>query len=392
MNPTFPLLGLLLRGDTYGYELKRAVETEFAPYWQIDFAQLYRTLAKLHAAGWARVQTVSGEGGPARKIYRATARGARAFETWIQAPAITHDEFWVKARLAAWLGYDAERLLTAERKRLESASQLDRAAADSFLAEAAAWRTLAEREAVERAAVQLGSGSAALLIAGSDDPLLAQLAGRVHAVSRVTGSTAGLVTLAQHDADIAGTHLRDPETAEYNVPFVQHLIPEDEILLVNLAVREYGLMVAPGNPKHIRGVRDLARRNVRLLNRTRGAGARLWLLQHLRAAHIDPTRLRDWSHTVKTYAEIGDAILRGSADVGPGLRATAQRMGLELIPLGEERFDLAVPRALYESVRGAKLFTLLTSKEFRTHTGALPGYDLAQCGRVVAAIKYGSRK
>src|SRR5581483_2844755 len=142
MIPLFPLLGLLVRGDAYGYELKRIVETEFNPCWQIDFAQLYRSLAKLQARGWVRVRKTAGEGGPDRKIYSITVRGRTAFDRWLAEPATSYDEFWVKGRLT-----------TTREARIAGSTELP------------------------------------LVIAGSDDPLLAQLIQRTDTVSWVTGST-----------------------------------------------------------------------------------------------------------------------------------------------------------------------------------------------------------
>lgn len=407
MSPIFPLLGLVLRSDAYGYELKRFVESEFDPHWRIDFAQLYRSLAKLDAQGFVRTQNVAGESGPARKIYRATASGRRAFEQWLEQPATAHDEFWVKMRLATTLGYDATALVHAERARTETertarrANQLQarttRDAGKIVSADAALRRVQAEADALAFAESVIFNGAhsekrdanAPLLILGSDDPLLAYLAQDTHVVSQVMGSTAGLVALASEQADIAGTHLREPEVDEYNISYVQHLVPEQDILLVNLAQREYGFLVARGNPKNIRGVRDLTRRNVRLMNRTRGAGARLWLHQHFRRARIDPATLTGWLNTAATYDALAAAIEAGAADVGPGLRITAEQWNLEFISLGQERFDLAIPRALYESPRGAKFFERMHSQAFRAHASSLPGYDISYGGRVVAEIKFG---
>jgi molybdate-binding protein/DNA-binding PadR family transcriptional regulator len=410
MSPTLPLLGLLLRGDAYGYELKRMVETEFEPHWRIDFAQLYRSLAKLNAQGFVRVRAMPGEDGPPRKIYTATARGRRAFEEWIVEPAATQAEFWVKVRLATTLGYDADALVAAERTRAEAQrvarrtrQQDARAAGDAgqlVLHHAALRRAQAETDAVALAEVMLQTPSRKrarettlpLLIVGSDDPLLAYLADSAQAVSQVMGSMAGLDALAAQQADAAGTHLRDATAHEYNISFVQHLIPEADILLVNLAVREYGLVVARGNPKNIRGVRDLRQRGVRLINRPRGAGARLWLYQHLCAAHLDPTARRDWTTTAATYDALAAAIENGVADVGPGLRVTAVQWGLDFIPLGTERFDLAMPRAVYESVRAEKLFDQFHSRAFRARAADFSGYDVTRIGRVVGESKFGIRR
>lgn len=341
MSPLFPLLGLVARGSAYGYELKRIVESEFAPYWQIDFAQLYRSLAKLSAQGYVSARAQRGTGGPERQVYTLTARGRRALETWLKEPAENQDEFWVKARMAPGLA---------------------------------------------------GAVEMPLYIVGSDDPLLAWLARAIGATSRVVGSTRGLERLAEQQADIASAHLQEPESADFNVSFVQHLVPEEDVLLVNLAAREYGLMVAAGNPKEIRGVRDLAKREVRLMNRSYGAGARIWLHRHLRAARVDPTGLNGWTRSAPTYEALARAIERGEADAGPAIRATAEGRGLGFVPLGVERFDLILSRGLYESPRARKLREMADSPALRERARALPGYDLSQSGRVLAEIKYGIRR
>lgn len=341
MSPLFPLLGLLARGEAYGYELKRIVESEFAPQWRIDFAQLYRSLAKLHTGGLVRVRTATGEGGPSRRVYALTAQGRRALTRWLQDRDTPSDEFWLKARFAEELELDMP---------------------------------------------------LPLVIAGSDDPLLAQLAQTLYAHVQVNGSTAGLFALASQNADVVGTHLRDPDADEYNVSFVQHLIPEQDVLLVNLAVREYGLLVAQGNPHKIGSVRDIARRNLRLVNRPRGSGARLWLQRHVTDAHLDPAQLKGWTRTAETYQAVARAIAEDTADTGPGLRATAQALDLDFVPVGAERFDLALSRTLYESARGQLFREALHSKTFRTFARALPGYDFSSSGRVMAEIKYGLRR
>lgn len=338
MSPRMPLLGLLMRGPAYGYQLKQQVAAEFGSDWRIDFAQLYRSLAKLEEQGLARAQVEPGEGGPERKRYTPTARGRAAFTAWMRAPAAP-GEGGVKLRLAKELGYELP-----------------------------------------------------LLIAGSDDPLLGELAEMGHAVARVRGSTMGLTVLADEAADAAAAHLREPGAPDYNVSFVEHMVPEQDLLLVNLAEREYGLMVAPGNPKDVRGVRDLARAEVRWMNRTHGAGARLWLFQRLRAARLDPTALAGWARAAATYEEIAEAIGRDELDTGPGLRATARAHGLEFIGLGEERFDLILPREVYESARGQALREDLESGELRARAEALGGYDLSQTGHVLAEIRFGQRR
>lgn len=338
MSPLFPLLALVARADAYGYEIKRAIDAEFAPTWKIDFAQLYRSLAKLRAREWVRVRRAAVSGGPARQIYSITPRGRRALEKWFQTPADTPEEHWVQAQLAAALALES---------RLP------------------------------------------LAISGSDDPLLAYLAQSAHTRTDVIGSTAGLLNLAAGKAEIIGTHLRDPEASGYNVSFVRHLVAEEDVLLINLALREYGLLVAPNTRTTINHIGDLARPGVRLVNRSRGSGARLWFQRHLRDARLDPTALHGWQNERATYAEVVHELETGAADVGPGLRATAQKFGLHFIPLGQERFDLACSRAAFESPRVQTFLHGMSSRPYRAFANTLDGYDLSQAGHVIAEIKYG---
>lgn len=378
MSPLFPLLALIARSDAYGYQLKRVVETEFAPYWKMDYAQLYRSLATLRERDWVHVRVMPNDSAPERKFYSVTPAGRHALERWIRQPAVSDNEFQVKIRLAISLGWGTQRMVQAEQARRDAEREQD-----------------TERVALS-AQRPVGVSSLAdampLQISGSDDLLLTYLARESGALASVNGSSAGLANLASGEADVVGTHLCEPDANEYNISFVQHLVGEQDILLVRLARREYGLLVASDNPKSIRSARDLQRRHARLVNRTVGSGARLWLQRHVRAARLDPTTLPGWGESVTTYDAVARAIATNTADVGPGLRATAAKFGLGFIPLGEERFDLAIPRALYESRRGEKLREILHSQKFRAYARTLPGYDVSHCGSVIAEIKYGSRR
>ena len=406
MSPTYALLGLLVRGEKHGYELKRTVDQEFAPSWRIDFAQLYRSLAKMTQAGWVEARVERGEGGPNRKVYSLTPRGREALEQWLTEPAKNRDEFFVKVRLATDCGASIKLLVASQRCVFEDehAKQAEkhRAAQDAgdagrlVIAHAALRGTEAALAALDlceaiapaqRGIVRASSRVHPLVITGSDDPLLARLAQFAHTSANVVGSLGGLLALSQHQADIAGAHLLDTETGEYNIPFVKHLLPEDDIVLVNLAFRENGLIIARGNPKNILGLRDLTRRGVRFINRARGTGTRLLLFAKLRAARIDPHALRDWERAAATHDAVAAAIATGAADAGPGLRATAVAWGLEFIPLGEERYDLVIPRTELESPRLKPLLSALHSAEFRQAGASLAGYDLSRAGQVIARVK-----
>ncbi len=146
-------------------------------------------------------------------------------------------------------------------------------------------------------------------------------------------------------------------------------------------------MIARGNPKRIRGVRDLTRRDIHFINRQRGAGTRLLLFSKLSAAHINPHSLPDWERTVSTHEAVAAAIATGHADAGPGLEAIAAEWNLDFVPLGEERYDLAMLQETYDSGRLRPLLDALHAAPFRRKGAELRGYDLKRSGSVVARIK-----
>jgi molybdate-binding protein/DNA-binding PadR family transcriptional regulator len=404
LSPMHALLGLLARHAMYGYELKRTVEQDFGPFWRIDYAQLYRSLAKMRRAGWVHVREKASPQGPARKAYSITPSGRKVLAVWLGKPARDRSEFFVKLALAADGTAFSAALIEAQRKLFEE----DRAAylvkgagaiavgstSQLILAQTALKESEASLAALDFSAalVRFHPKAASPLtslvtIAASDDPVLSRLAQFAPIAVHSVGSFGGLIALSQRQADLAGAHLLDLESGEYNVPFVKQLFPEDEILIVNLAWRETGLILAGGNPRNIRGVRDLARRDVRLINRSRGTGTRLLLFGKLRAARIDPHTLKGWDHVAATHNAVAGAIAAGTADVGPGLRAVADAWKLSFIPLNEERYDLIIPRAEFDSSRLRPLLDGLHSREFRRAETSFLGYDLSHSGTVIARIK-----
>lgn len=223
----------------------------------------------------------------------------------------------------------------------------------------------------------------ALIIVGSDDPLLSMLVQTIGMSRRAVGSYGGLWSLARNEADVAALHLCDPETGEYNTPFLRRLLPEEDLVVVNLAWRETGLMVAAGNPLGIRSVADLARPDVRLINRQPAAGTRLLLYMTLRRVGIRAVTINGWNCTVATHDQVAGAIACGEADVGPGVRASAARWGLVFLPLAKERYDLAMRRSTLESPGATILMDALHGMKLRRLARRLAGYDVAACGDTV---------
>ncbi|MGI6552026.1 MAG: substrate-binding domain-containing protein [Bacillota bacterium] len=228
-----------------------------------------------------------------------------------------------------------------------------------------------------------------LMIAGSHDLTIDLMANALwqsnglRISSSNVGSLGGILALKRGEAHLAGMHLLDEETGDYNVSYVQRYLPDQEPVLVNLALREQGLMVAPGNPKGIKGFRDLTRPEVRFVNRQPGAGTRILLDYYLTEMEIDPVLINGYQREEFTHLAVAAAVKSGSCDAGLGVRAAARAMGLDFIPLAWERYDLCIPLEYWDWLYWQKLLSILRSRDFQEKVRQLGGYDVSKCGRVV---------
>ncbi|MCL4265931.1 MAG: molybdopterin biosynthesis protein [Anaerolineae bacterium] len=225
-----------------------------------------------------------------------------------------------------------------------------------------------------------------ILVIGSHDltlDLLAQfLAERSNRrlVSANVGSLGGLVALRRSEAHLAGSHLLDPETGEYNVSTIRQYLPGQAIVLVTLVGREQGWIVPKGNPKGLSGWADAARPDVQMVNRQRGAGTRVLLDYELGKLGITPEQVRGYGREEYTHLAVAAAVASGTADAGLGIRAAARALELDFVPLAHEQYDLVIPQVYFESDLLRPLLDLLHDADFRTAVAAMPGYDISPMG------------
>ncbi len=197
------------------------------------------------------------------------------------------------------------------------------------------------------------------------------------------GSAAAVGALLRREVHVAGLHVVDARSGESNLPYLRRHLRAGDYTVVTFASWEQGLIVRPGNPKGIRGVADLARKNVSLINREEGAGARLLLDQQLAAAGVKAAQVKGYHQLAGSHLEIARAIAEGRADAGIGVRSAARLLGLDFIPLQEERYDLVMPAAYLSAHRGLSiLLDAIVSRPFRTEIEALGGYDTRETGKV----------
>ncbi len=201
-------------------------------------------------------------------------------------------------------------------------------------------------------------------------------------VSANVGSLGGLIALRRGETHIAGTHLLDPETGEYNLSYLRTYLPDTPVRLVTWAYRKQGLLVAKDNPLGIAGLTDLVHSDVRYINRQRGAGTRVLLDFHLGKMGIHSESIQGYQQEEFTHLAVAAAIASGRADCGMGVAAAAQALDLDFVPLFDERYDLAIPLTYANNELLAPVFDLMHSDSFRKTVAAQPGYDVSDMGKI----------
>jgi len=201
------------------------------------------------------------------------------------------------------------------------------------------------------------------------------------------GSMGGLLALKRGEAHLAGMHLLDEETGEYNVGYITKMLPDAGTVLVNLVYRTQGFIVAKDNPKNVQGFEDLTRGDVTFVNRQTGAGTRLLTDLHLRRLKIDPRNVKGYDHEEFTHMAVAAAVLSGAADIGLGVLSAAHALGLDFIPVAQERYDLAVPKRFYDTPMLQALLSIIRDdKAFRDQIVSMGGYDVSDMGNIMAMI------
>jgi len=210
--------------------------------------------------------------------------------------------------------------------------------------------------------------------------------GLVRLSSANVGSQGGLVALRRGEAHLAGSHLLDPDTGEYNLGEVRRYLPGTPVAVVALVGREQGLIVPRGNPLTLRTLADLSRPGVSFVNRQRGAGTRVLLDFELVKIGLSTEEIDGYEREEYTHLAVAAAVASGAAACGLGIAAAARALELDFVPLFKERYDLVIPQEYYTSALLRPLLDLLHDEPFRAAVAALPGYDVSRMGEVVAEM------
>jgi putative molybdopterin biosynthesis protein len=231
---------------------------------------------------------------------------------------------------------------------------------------------------IERTIVAIGSHDLVLDLAASalraDDPAVTLASSNV-------GSLGGLVALRDGLCHLAGSHLLDPATGEYTMPYVRRVLGDADVAVVRLVHRDQGLIVAPGNPLRLTGIGDLARPGVRYVNRQRGAGTRVLLDHELAALGVAPADVDGYAREEPTHLAVAAAVAAGRCDAGLGILAAARAFGLDFVPVTREPYDLVVAAGAMDGPLLAPLWALLHSDRFQAAVTDLGGYSAKEMGR-----------
>ena len=231
-----------------------------------------------------------------------------------------------------------------------------------------------------------------IIVTGSHDLILDILRNELqeefsdyNLVSFNVGSMGGLLALKQKRTHLATAHLLDPESGEYNFPYIKRILPQRELIIANLTFREQGIMVKRGNPKNIKGIDDLVKKDIKFINRQKGSGTRVLLDYLLKKKGINPLDIQGYSQEEYTHLMVASAVAEGNVDTGLGILSAAKVFGLDFVPVIKERYDIIIPKEYYSSLKIQKILTIIKSRKFKKKVLILGGYDLSQSGKVIEA-------
>ena len=226
-------------------------------------------------------------------------------------------------------------------------------------------------------------------ILGSHDPLIDEAADelrrqdiRAYVSSAHVGSMGAILALSRGEGQLGGVHLLDEADGSYNVSYIERYFPNGGVALVECVKRSQGLMVAPGNPLGICGIADLAKPNLRYVNRQKGAGTRILLDYLLKREGISPRAISGYEREEPTHTAVAAQIAAGSADCGLGILSAARMYGLGFVPVCEETYDLLVSLKAMETPQVRAFLRILPSESFLKRLDALGGYAYDKPGRI----------
>jgi molybdate-binding protein/DNA-binding XRE family transcriptional regulator len=237
----------------------------------------------------------------------------------------------------------------------------------------------AKEEAAQRRLILAGCDPATGLLSR----MVEKISG-VEIVSAAASSRLALTWLSEGKVHIAGSHLEDPKTGEFNLPFIRKVFPDGDFKVVTFAQWEEGLVIASGNPKRVLKIEDLARKNVRFVNREPGSGSRALIDRLLEKAGVDADRIQGYDRIAYGHLAAAYLVVSGDADACLATRSAAQTFSLDFIPLKSERYDMVMRKRTIDLPAAKAFLDVLQRATLRRKLEVLAGYDTSQTGTIVA--------
>ena len=229
-----------------------------------------------------------------------------------------------------------------------------------------------------------------IIVTGSHDLILDVLKNELqknisnlNLVSFNVGSMGGLLALKQRKTHLATSHLLDPENGEYNFSYIKRILPHRELKVINLAYREQGIMVKKGNPKNIKSIDDLVKKDITFVNRQKGSGTRVLLDYLLKGKGYNPLRIKGYSREEYTHLMVASSVAEGNVDAGLGILSAAKAFYLDFIPITKERYDIIMSLEFYSNWKMKEILQIIRSENFQKKVLDLGGYDLTLSGKEI---------
>jgi len=252
------------------------------------------------------------------------------------------------------------------------------------------WIQTSAHDGLQQARKRINSIEGALLAAGSNDPVLDMLLTAIkkdhpafNIFSANTGSIRGLESLNTGLTDIAFSHLYDPQTGDYNTPYLKQYCPDHQPVVVNLFYRQIGFLTVKSKSKDFKGWESLNKKGVRFVNRQRGSGIRIMLDYELKNRGIVCGDISGYDQEVYTHFEVGLSLISGNADVGIASAAVAKILDLNFQPLVNERFDMVLDKNTFFQPSIQALIDTLKSDEFKSRVEKIGNYNFKDAGRIL---------
>ena len=232
-----------------------------------------------------------------------------------------------------------------------------------------------------------------IVITGSHDNTLDLLSDQIREdnkdfsiSSSHVGSMGGLMAIKKGVCHLAGAHLLDPEDGTYNISYIKKYLKGEKIKLVNLVMRNQGLIVSKNNPKNIKGLQDLQRKDITFINRQSGAGTRILLDYKLDKLGIEPDQIKGYENEEYTHMSVAVDVLSGRADTGLGINAAAIALNLDFIPVITEEYDLVIPERFFNTDKIQALLETIRTDRFKGRVEALGGYSTKRTGELLFEV------